>query len=100
MEVRRGADGILRGRSDFLRLDLCVRPDGQIRLYDHAGGEWLSSHEEAVSERDDAERRADENARERDIAARRAAAAERERDDARAEAERLRARLRALGIQK
>ena len=86
MEVRMGADGILRGRSDFLRLDLCVRPDGQIRLYDPAGGEWLSSHEEAVSERDEAERRADD--------------AERERDDARAEAERLRARLRALGIQK
>ena len=52
MEVRRGADGMLRGRSDFLQLDLCVRPDGQIRLYDPAAGEWLSSHDEAVSERD------------------------------------------------
>ena len=52
LEVRRGADGMLRGRSDFLRLDLCVRPDGQIRLYDPAAGEWLSSHDEAVSERD------------------------------------------------
>ena len=88
MEVRMGADGILRGRSDFLQLDLCVRPDGQIRLYDPAGGEWLSSHEEAVSERDEAER-------ERDIAN----AALRARDaqllEANAEIERLRAALRA-----
>ena len=88
MEVRRGADGTLRGRSDFLGLDLCVRPDGQIRLYDPAAGEWLLSHGEAVSERDDAARRAQEAARERDIAN----AALRESN---AEIERLRAALRA-----
>ena len=87
MEVRRGADGMLRGRSDFLQLDLCVRPDGQIRLYDPAAGEWLSSHDEAVSERDDA-------ARARDMAN----AALRERDaqlrESNAEIARLRAALR------
>ena len=81
MEVRRGADGTLRGRSDFLGLDLCVRPDGQIRLYDPAAGEWLLSHGEAVSEREEA-------ARELDIAN----AALRESN---AEIERLRAALRA-----
>ena len=81
MEVRRGADGILRGHSEFLGLDLCVRPDGQIRLYDPAAGEWLLSHGEAVSERDEA-------ARERDIAN----AALRESN---AEIQRLRAALRA-----
>ena len=81
MEVRRDADGTLRGYSDFLRLDICVRPDGRIRLYDPAAGEWLSSHDEAVDERD-------EIALELDIAN----AALRERD---AEIERLRAALRA-----
>ena len=95
MEVRRGADGTLRGHSDFLRLDLCVRPDGQIRLYDPAAGEWLLSHGEAVSERDEAARRAQEAARERDIAN----AALRERDaalrESNAEIERLLAALRA-----
>ena len=74
MEVRRDADGTLRGYSDLLKLDLCVRPDGRIRLYDPAAGEWLSSHDEAVDERDIAN------------------AALRERD---AEIERLRAALRA-----
>ena len=72
--IRRDADGTLRGYSDFLKLDLCVRPDGRIRLYDPAAGEWLSSHDEAVDERDIAN------------------AALRERD---AEIERLRAALRA-----
>ena len=95
LEVRRGADGTLRGRSDFLGLDLCVRPDGQIRLYDPAAGEWLLSHGEAVSERDEAARRADDAAHERDIAN----AALRERDaqlrESNAEIERLLAALRA-----
>ena len=91
LEVRRGADGMLRGHSEFLGLDLCVRPDGQIRLYDPAAGEWLRSHseaEEAARERDIAARRAQEAARERDIAN----AALRESN---AEIERLRAALRA-----
>ena len=91
MEVRRGADGMLRGHSDFLGLDLCVRPDGQIRLYDPAAGEWLRSHSEA----EEVARRAEETARERDIAN----AALRERDaqlrESNAEIERLLAALRA-----
>ena len=102
MEVCRDADGTLRGYSDFLRLDICVRPDGLIRLYDPASGEWLSSHDEAVDERDEAASQRDEIARQRDIAnaalrerdarLRESNAALRERD---AEIERLRAALRA-----
>lgn len=42
--------GILRGYSRILGLDICVRPDGEIRLYDPTGGEWLLSHEEALAE--------------------------------------------------
>ena len=109
MEVRRGADGILRGRSDFLGLDLCVRPDGQIRLYDPAACEWLLSHGEAVSERDDAARERDEATRRANMTARRAQEAARERDianaalrerdaqlrESNAEIERLLAALRA-----
>ncbi len=85
MPVQADADGVLRGYSDFLKLDLCVRPDGQIRLYDPAAGEWLLSFGEAVRERDKVVRERDEVARELD-------AALRERD---AEIERLRAALRA-----
>ena len=84
MEVRRDADGTLRGYSDFLRLDICVRPDGLIRLYDPAAGEWLRNSDEL----EEAARERDEIARQRDIAN----AALRERD---AEIERLRAALRA-----
>ena len=53
--IRRDADGTLRGYSDFLNLDVCVRPDGRIRLYDPAAGEWLLSPDEtnaALRERD------------------------------------------------
>ena len=74
MEVRRDADGTLRGYSDFLKLDVCVRPDGQIRLYDPAAGEWLLSPDETNA----ALRERDAQLRERD-----------------AEIERLRAALRA-----
>ena len=123
LEVRRDADGTLRGYSDFLKLDLCVRPDGRIRLYDPAAGEWLSSHDEAVDERDETAserdeavrerdetaserdeavrerdetaRERDETARERDEIARARDEAVRERDIANAEIERLRAALRA-----
>ena len=98
MEVRRDADGTLRGYSDFLELDICVRPDGLIRLYDPAAGEWLRNpdeSEEAASERDEiASERDIANAalRERDAQLRETNAALRERD---AEIERLRAALRA-----
>ncbi|MCY3637577.1 MAG: Uma2 family endonuclease, partial [Chloroflexi bacterium] len=34
-------DGILRGRSDVLSLDICVRDELELRLYDPVRGEWL-----------------------------------------------------------
>ena len=45
--VETDADGILRGHSDVLGLDLCVRGDLDLRLYDPAQGEWLRSHQES-----------------------------------------------------
>ena len=44
--VQTGADGIVRGRSDFLKLDLCVLPDAQLHLYDPVAGEWLRNPDE------------------------------------------------------
>ena len=50
IEVYTDESGILRGRSEVLGLDMCVRPDGEFRLYDPVGGEWLRSLSEAVAE--------------------------------------------------
>ena len=58
--VETDADGILRGHSDVLGLDLCVRQGDEefegrvllvLRLYDPASGEWLRSHQESEEER-------------------------------------------------
>ena len=46
MPVATGGDGILRGHSRVLGLDLCVMPDGNLRLYDPASGQWLRTHHE------------------------------------------------------
>ena len=40
-------DGVLRGYSDTLGLDICVRPDLELRLYDPVRGEWLRNHQES-----------------------------------------------------
>ncbi|MDE2686769.1 MAG: Uma2 family endonuclease [Chloroflexota bacterium] len=40
-------DGILRGRSDVLSLDICVRDELELRLYDPVRGEWLMYYQEA-----------------------------------------------------
>ena len=39
--------GILRGRSDVLGLDICVRDELELRLYDPVRGEWLMYYQEA-----------------------------------------------------
>ena len=41
------ADGILRGRSDVLGLDICARPGLELRLYDPENGLWLRTHRES-----------------------------------------------------
>ena len=52
--VRRDAAGILRGYSELLGLDLCVR-DGALRLYDPLAGVWLLTPSEENAARQAAE---------------------------------------------
>ena len=74
--VETDAHGILRGHSAVLGLDLCVRAELQLRLYDPAAGEWLRTPQESEDERIAAEQRA-AAAQDRALAERqRAAAAE------------------------
>ena len=40
-------DGILRGRSDVLALDICARPGLELRLYDPGSEQWLRTHRES-----------------------------------------------------
>ena len=49
--------GIWSGRSAALGLDLCVRPDGELRLYDPVAGDWLRNLDEAEDDRLAAENR-------------------------------------------
>lgn len=47
IEVGTDADDILRGHSNVLGLDICVRSELELRLYDPVDGEWLRSHQES-----------------------------------------------------
>ena len=40
-------DGIIRGHSAVLGLDICVRPGLELRLYDPESGQWLRTHRES-----------------------------------------------------
>ena len=40
-------DGILRGYSAVLGLDICVLPDGNLRFYEPASRQWLRTHGES-----------------------------------------------------
>ena len=61
IEVRSDPSGILRGYSPILGLDLCVRADNQLRLYDPLNREWLRSLSESEDERqEEAEGRREE----------------------------------------
>ena len=68
-------DGILRGYSELLGLDLCVLPGLELRLYDPVTGEWLHTHQESEAARQVAEdaRQVAEDARQMESAARQAA---------------------------
>lgn len=50
-----GRDGILRGHSEVLGLDICVKPGLELRLYDPQRGEWLRTHQESEAARQAAE---------------------------------------------
>ena len=69
------ADGILRGHSEVLGLDICVKPGLELRLYDPQSGQWLRTHQETEEARqaEAAARQAAEDAKERASAARQAA---------------------------
>ena len=102
MPVGTGDDGILRGHSSVLGLDLCVLADGHLRLYDPAGGQWLRTHREAEAtlQAETAARQSAESALREEAAARQSAeSALREEAAARQSAEnelqRLRAQLRS-----
>ena len=89
-------DGILRGYSELLGLDICVLPGLELRLYDPATGEWLHTHQESEAARqvEAAARQVAETARE---AAEDALIAEQAaRQAAEDEARILRERLREL----
>ena len=49
------ADGVLRGYSAVLDLEICVSPDLKLRLYDPTAGQWLRTHQETEAARISAE---------------------------------------------
>ena len=50
-----GEDGILRGHSAVLGLDICVLPGRELRLYDPVAGVWLRTPDESEANLRDAE---------------------------------------------
>ena len=58
IEVDTDSDGVLRGHSSVLGLDICARGELELRLYDPRNGEWLRSHRESEVERVAAQERA------------------------------------------
>ena len=68
LELISGNDGILRGHSPVLGLDVCALPDGSMRFYDTVSGQWLRTHAEEMAARQAAEEDAA-----REMAARQAA---------------------------
>ena len=75
IQTRTGSDGILRGHSAVLGLDICALPDGNMRFYDPVGRQWLRTHAEEAAARQASEERlrlAEETAA-REAAARQAA---------------------------
>ncbi|MYC34959.1 MAG: Uma2 family endonuclease [Chloroflexi bacterium] len=47
IQIAADDDGVLRGHSEVLGLDVCVRPELELRLYDPATGTWLRNLNEA-----------------------------------------------------
>ena len=55
IELNTSGDGILRGHSTVLALDLCALPDGNMRLYDPVSEQWLRTLDEETAARQQAE---------------------------------------------
>ncbi len=60
IEIGMDDDGMLRGYSEVLGLDVCQRPDGDLRMYDPETQTWLSYLAEEVAARQAAEAARDE----------------------------------------
>ena len=91
IEIGLGDDGMLRGYSEVLELEVCQRPDGELRLYDPEAQTWLSYLAEEVAARQAAEA-------ERDAAEAARNAAEDARQEAEARARALEEQLRQHGL--
>ena len=96
IEIGLGEDGMLRGFSEVLGLEVCQRPDGELRLYDPEAQTWLSYLAEEVAARQAAEEARDAAEEARDTAEEARDAAEEARDAAEAERDAAEARARAL----
>ena len=55
IEVAEDKEGILRGYSDVLTLDICVLPNGDLRFYDPEREQWLMDYGEEQAARQAAE---------------------------------------------
>ena len=55
IELTTNRDGLVWGHSAVLELDICALPDGNLRLYDPASGQWLRTHHEEIAARQAAE---------------------------------------------
>ena len=93
-----GDDGILRGYSLVLELDVCQRPDGDLRLFDPETQTWLSYLAEEVAARQAAEAERDEAQAARDEAQAERDEAQAARDEAEARARALEEQLRQHGL--
>ena len=91
IEIGADDDGILRGYSEVLELDVCQRPDGDLRLFDPETQTWLSYLAEEVAARQTAETERDEAQAARDQA-------QAARDESEARARALEERLRQHGL--
>ena len=91
IEIGMGQDGFLRGYSAVLALEVCQRPDGDLRLFDPEARTWLSYLAEEVAARLAAEEA-------RDAAEVALETAEATRDAAEARARALEDQLRQQGL--
>jgi hypothetical protein len=95
IEISRDAEGVVRGHSRTLGLDLCWR-DGKLRFYDPVSGEYRRNLVEAEAARAEAETARDAAEAARDAAERTMLAERTARQSAESENLRLREQLRRL----
>ena len=93
--LRYEPDGVIRGHSAVLGLDLCW-VNGRLRFYDPASGEYLRNISEAQAERDEAQAERDEARAEQADAEARAHRMEAERAESEARAQRTEVEIRRL----